>query len=252
MSTTAGDRASNAPRRLVALFLGLGLIASPVSPVAAQEPLSAQWLRLDPLPAEIKATSRESFEGVPPRFVLLTDGSVFVGGRRDVLRGFLDKAEMQAMSHRLETAMKSFKKAGSPKTLVIGPAAGETDAPALFRFSVLLGPTLQLVVMGKIPPVGFPPLSPLPDFIRGLAGFRHPSLKTYDPAEFTMIVRERTLPGGCRDGKSLPPLSQAVSQETVVPHDRTWGFPTGPDMSQVCEGSKRYAVVFRPLIPGGR
>jgi len=226
----------------------LGLLAGlgQASATRPQEPPPAQWLRLDPLPAEMKLTPRESFDGVPPRFVLLTDGSVFVGGRRDVLRGFLDKVEMQALSTRLDQALKAHGKAGSPKTLVIG------EGPALFRFSVLLGAPLQIVVMGALPPLGGPPLAPLPEFVRRLAGFRHASLKPYDPAQFTMTVREKALPGGCRTAKGLPSLAQAVARETVVSESVTRSFPTGPDMSQVCEGLRRYTVVFQALIPGGR
>ncbi len=231
------------------LLLILGALLAPE--VLAQEPPPAQWLRLDPLPAEMKLTPRESFDGVPPRFVLLTDGSVFVGGRREVLRGFLDKAEMQAISTRLDLAMKSVGRA-TPPTLVMGQGPGEGEGSAIFRFSVLLGTPLQVVVMGKVPPAGGPALLPLPDFIRRLAGFRHASLKPWDPAEFTMITRERTLPGGCRAAKGLPSLAQAASGEITVPEALTRSFPTGPDMAQVCEGPKRYTVVFRPLIPGGR
>lgn len=236
------------PPRMIRVLVILGALLAGALKVEGQEPPPAQWLRLDPLPAEEKLTPRESFDGVPPRFVLLTDGSVFVGGRREVLRGFLDKTEMQAIATRLDLAMKSFGKAGPPKTLVIG----EDEGPAIFRFSVLLGPPVQLVVMGKIPPEGGPALMPLPDFIRRLSGFRHPSLKPWDPAEFAMIVREQTLPGGCRGAKGLPSLARAVSGETTVPETVTRSFPTGPDMAQVCEGPKRYTIVFRPIIPGAR
>ena len=228
------------------IIAALGLIGALASTVPAQAPPPAQWLRLDPLPAEMRLTTRESFDGVPPRFVLLTDGSVFVGGRREVLRGSLDKGEMQAISTRLDLAMKSLGKAGPPPTLVVG------EGPAIFRFSVLLGAPLQMVVMGSLPATRAPALRPLPDFIRRLAGFRHPSLKPFDPEEFTMIVREKTLVGGCRTARGLPSLSQSVSNEVVVPELLTRGFPTGADMAQVCEGAKRYTVVFRPLIPGGR
>lgn len=226
--------------------LAYGLLGILAPAARSEESPPAQWLRLDPLPAEMALTPRESFDGVPPRFVLLTDGSVFVGGRRDVLRGSLDKAEMQSLATRLDVALKAHHKTGAPKTLVLG------EGPALFRFSVLLGAPLQIVVMGKMPLQGAPPMAPLADFIRRLAGFRHPSLKPYDPAEFIMTVREKTRPGGCRGAKGLPPLSQAVSNPTVVPEVLTRSFPTGPDLSQVCEGSKRYTVVFQPLVPGGR
>ena len=229
----------------------LGVLVSVAPGAWAQEPPPAQWLRLDPLPAEMQLTARESFDGVPPRFVLLTDGSVFVGGRREVLRGFLDKTEMQSISTRLDLAMKSVGRA-TPPTLVMGQGPGEGEGSPIFRFSVLLGAPLQVVVMGRIPAPGGPALSPLPDFIRRLAGFRHPSLKPWDPAEFVMIVREKTLTGGCRTAKGLPAPAQAVNMETTVQESLTRSFPTGPDLSKVCEGPKRYTVAFRPLIPGGR
>jgi len=232
-------------------WFGVALLAANLgaSWASAQDAPPAQWLRLDPLPAEMTLNSRESFDGVPPRFVLLTDGSVFVGGRREVLRGFLDRTEMQALSTRLDLVRKSLGSAGAPTTLKIGDGEG----PAIFRFSVLLGVPMQVVVMGKLPPPGAPALLPLPDFVRHLAGFRHPSLKPWDPAEFTMIVREKTMPGGCRPARGLPALSQVMSSgETRVSETLTRSFPTGPDMSHVCEASKRFTVVFRPFIPGER
>ena len=212
----------------------------------AQDPPPAQWLRLDPLPGEMALTPRESFDGVPSRFVLLTDGSVFVGGRREVLKGWLDKGEMQAISTRLDAAMKSLGKAGPPQTLVVG------EGPAIFRFSVLLGAPIQLVVMGDLDPLAGPALAPLPDFIRGLAAFRHPSLKPWDPDRFTLIVKERVLRGGCRLAPALGPLASRVANDSAVGEALTHGFPTGSEMSQVCDGLKRYTVVFRPLIPGER
>ena len=231
----------------------LGALVAAASKAMAQEPPPAQWLRLDPLPAEMKLTERESFDGVPPRFVLLTDGSVFVGGRREVLRGFLDKTEMQAISTRLDLAMKSLGKAGPPKTLVMGEAPGRGRWPR--DLQILRAPRrarCRSWSWERSRPREDQRSLPLPDFVRRLAGFRHPSLKPWDPAEFTMIVRERTLTGGCRIAKGLPSLAQAASAETIVPEALTRTFPTGPDMAQVCEGPKRYTVVFRPLIPGGR
>lgn len=222
------------------------LLAFAASTAFAQEPPPAQWIRLDVLPGEMRLTPRESLDGVPPRFVLLTDGSVFVGGRREVLRGRLDKDEMQAISTRLDLAIKSVGKAGLPRTLVVG------EGPALFRFSVLLGSPVQFVVMGSLEAAGAPPLSPLPDFIRHLADFRHSSLRPWTPAHFTMIVKERALPGGCRTAPGLPPLTQTVANSVVVAERLTHGFPTGSDLSQVCEGPKRYTVAFRPVIPGER
>ena len=120
-------------------------------------------------------------------------------------------------------------------------------------FSALLGAPFQMVVTGSLEPkAGTPLLTSLPEFIRRLATFRHPSLRPFDPPRFAMIVKEKTLAGGCRTAKNLPPLAGSMGGEVVVSDAQTQGFPTGPDMAQVCEGSRRYAVIFRPLIPGER
>ena len=210
----------------------------------AQEPPRV-WLRLDPFPADLTLTSRESFDGVPLRFLALTDGSIYLGGRRDVLRGWLDKPEMQALAVRFDAVRKSFKKAPIPSAISVG------EGPATLRLSVFDGAPVQVVIMGRLP-ASPEPLAPLPDFVRRLTGFRHPSLRPFVAPEFTMIVKEKTLIGGCRSGSGLPPLAQALSSEVVVPEVITHGFPTGADMAQVCEGPKRYTVVFRPLLPGER
>ncbi|MEO8358894.1 MAG: hypothetical protein ABI672_02595 [Vicinamibacteria bacterium] len=230
------------------LLVGMALALASVSPAHAQGASSAgPWMRLDPLPAEMKLTARESFDGVPPRFLLMTDGSVYVGGRRELLRGMLDKTEMQEFSTRLDLALKSVAKTGGvPKTLTMG------DGPAIFRFSVLAGSQFQTVVVGSIPTPGAPALAPLPEFIRRLSAFRHVSLRPYDPKEFAMTVKERTLPGGCRAVRGWPSLAASTSGEVVMPENLVRGFPFGADLSQICESSRRYTVVLRPLAPGER
>jgi hypothetical protein len=235
-----------------ALAVALGLCANHNSPEAlAQSVPSSPWIRVEALPAEMKLTSRETFDGVPTRFVVLTDGSVFLGGRREIIRGFLDKSEMQALSTRLDLALKALGKTPLPPTIMLG------DGPATLRFSVLLGVPLHTVIMGDLeaststaPRGPRPATSQIVEFIRYLANFRHPSLKPWDPEQFAMIVKEQTLLGGCRSSKGLPVLNTA--SETVVPAAVTHGFPTGADLTQVCDGQKRYALAFRPLIPGER
>jgi hypothetical protein len=226
---------------------GIAFLLSCVALEAPAQGPSAPWLRLDPLPGEMRLTARESIDGVPPRFVLMTDGSVYVGGRREVLKGALSRSEMQDISTRLDQVLKSLDKAGPPQTLSVG------EGPAIFRLSVLLGTPFQTVIMGDLKTgTGAPSLAPLPDFIRRLANFRHPSLRPFDPPQFAMVVREKVVSGGCRSSKGLPALVPALSTETVVSETVTRGFPTGPDLAQVCDGLRRYAVVFRPLIPGER
>lgn len=244
-------------RSLVWLPLcGVALLAATLAPAqtkpvpAAPSPTPipvAVWLRLDPQPAEMPMSPRESFDGVPSRFILMTDGSVYVGGRREYLRGFLDRVEMQDVSTRLDLALKALGKAGAPKSVSLG------DGPAVFRLSSVLGVQFHTYVMGGLDGTPAAPTSMLlVDFIRRLAAFRHPSLRPFDPAQFAMIAREKTLPGGCRDRGALPPLATLPADELVVGERLTHGFPTGPEMAQVCEGSKRFTVVFRPLVPGER
>jgi len=204
------------------------------------------WMRLDPLPGELVLNPRESFEGVPPRFVLLTDGSVFVGGRRDVLRGQLTRDEMQTVATNLDGILKAVGPEGVPPQLSLG------EGPEIFRFSVLLGSPFRTVISGSLPVETAPPVSPLADLIRGLAAFRHPSLRPFDPPAFAMRVKEQTLPGGCRPVGSLPPLQNAIASEVVVSEKAVRGFPTGAEMSQICDGARRFRVVFRPIIPGER
>lgn len=220
----------------------------PAPPAASPTPTPvAVWLRLDPQPAEMPLSPRESFDGVPSRFILMTDGSVYVGGRREYLRGFLDRAEMQDVSTRLDLALKALGKAGVPPSITLG------EGPAVFRLSSLLGVQFHTYVMGNLDaPLLAPFQALLVDFVRRLAAFRHPSLRPFDPAQFAMSAREKTLPGGCRDRLLLPPLASLPADELVVGESLTHGFPTGPEMAQVCEGTKRFAVVFRPLVPGER
>lgn len=227
----------------------LGLAMAGLSSLQVAAPPAAPltvWLRLDPLPGEMRLTPRESFAGVPPRFVLLSDGSVFVGGRRELLKGALSRGEMEILSRSLDTVLKSLKQTGPPATLSVG------EGPPTYRFSALAGTPFQTELSGVFPEQETPPLLPLPDFIRFLANFRHPSLKPFDPPFYAMVVREQTLAGGCRTAQGLPSLTAALAGEVVVPDSVTRGFPTGAEMSQICEGGKRYTVVFRPLIPGER
>src|SRR5262245_32858675 len=153
--------------------------AFPAEAQTATPPAAGVWLRLEALPAEMKLTPRESFDGVPTRFTLLTDGYVFLGGRRAVVSGALLRAEMQEISTALDLALKALGKAAPPQTLALG------EGPAVFRFAALAGTPLQIVVTGDLnAPTPKAPTSQLVEFIRRLANFRHPSLKAWDPEHF--------------------------------------------------------------------
>lgn len=252
-----------ATARSAALVLGAVLALMAVSPVRAQRPspppaeaAGAVWLRIDPLAPEMALSPRESFEGVPARFLLMTDGHVYVGGRNDLLRGFLDRGEMQEISTRLDAALKALGKSKIPETLKAG------EGEATLRFSSLLGTQFHIFVMGPLdlatpaPPV--PAKGPgianalLMNLVRRLAGFRHPSLRPFDPPQFLMFAREQTLRGGCRDRGGLPAPATVPESGVVVDALAARGFPTGAALSQVCEGGRRFAVALRPIAPGER
>src|SRR5438309_764640 len=95
-----------------------------------------------PLPAGFVASA------LPPRFVLLEDGQVFVGGATLVGAGRLDKAEVKALEERLALVRKlpglggtiAFGSAPAPRSRLLAPkskldvvATGDpaSSAPAL-------------------------------------------------------------------------------------------------------------------------
>ncbi|HET6899586.1 MAG TPA: hypothetical protein VFK70_14620 [Vicinamibacteria bacterium] len=178
----------------------------------------------------------------PPRFVLMEDGTVYVGGTRDVRVGKLESSEQKDLDRRLGEVRKL------PLTgvMTIGPGSERR------RLFLKKGRALDMVLNGD--PADAPSsLRALAALVTDLARFQHPSLRPYEPASFAMSAKEGALPGGCRPWTLPEPLAESVFAPRVVPAKGHGDWPTGAIPAAVClENDKRYVVTFRPLLPGER
>ncbi|HEY8149924.1 MAG TPA: hypothetical protein VIK51_13550 [Vicinamibacteria bacterium] len=208
-----------------------GLFASAA---AAEIPSAAVILEVlvPTLPGEVALAS-------PPRFVLMEDGTVYVGGTRDVMVGKLESPELKDLERRIADVRKL------PLTGVM------TVGPGNERRHLFLkkGRPLDMVLSGD--PADAPAsVRALAALVTDLARFQHPSLRPYEPTSFAMSAKEGTLPGGCRPWTLPEPLAESVFAPRVVPAKGHGDWPTGAVPASVCFGEKRYVVTFRPLLPG--
>ena len=189
--------------------------------------------------------------GAPPRFVLLKDGQVFVGGTSHVEAGRLERNEAQALRKRVEQARKL--------PGLASPVALGGDATLSLRLRLLEGDPLEVVANGE-PEAAPPSLAPLATLLADLLRFDHPSLRPYVPASYAMAVREARFAAGCRRWDFAFPIAQAPASVRVVSAAEASGWPTGGIASSVClddagpstSASRRYVVTLRPLLPGER
>jgi hypothetical protein len=179
-------------------------------------------------------------EAAPPRFVLLEDGQVFVGGTSQVRSGKLDGAALRDLDRRVADVRKVPGLMGSVQ---MGPGAQR------FRLTLRKGRPLEMNVTGD-PAKAVAAFQPLGALIQDLLGFDHPSLRPFAPASFALLAREGKLPGGCRSWPFPEPPSTFVPR--VVPAEEAASWPKGAAPASVCLGDKSLIVAFRPLLPGER
>ena len=177
-------------------------------------------------------------DGLPPRFVLMEDGRVFVGGIGGVAAGQLDKSDMKALDKRLSQLKRM------PG---LGPTARFGSGEERYRLTM---PKAKIDVTA----VGAPASAPvearvLSALIADLAAFDHPSLRPLRPAQFVASARAESLAGGCRPWALSISLSELTNAPRVVAAGSVSSWPTGAIAASVCQGEKRYAVTFRPLLP---
>jgi hypothetical protein len=176
----------------------------------------------------------------PPRFVLLKDRQVFVGGTARLFSGRLEKDEVKEIEKRLS---KVRKLPGIGSMVVLSPGG------ARYRLLVREGRPLEILATGD--PVSAPPaLRPLATLLHDLAAFDHPSLRPWEPTAFALSAREATLGGGCRTWTLPVSIPEAVSAPRALPAAVAADWPTGAIAASVCAGDKTYAVTLRPLLPG--
>jgi hypothetical protein len=181
-------------------------------------------------------------ESAPPRFVLLEDGRVFVGGTSRLAAGRLSSAEAKALERRVADVRKLPGLAG---TVRLGGGEGRQ------RLLLRRGRPLEMTVIGD-PGQALPGLRPLAALIDDLARFDHASLRPYAPASYAVSAREGTLAGGCRSWPFPQSPAESVFAPRVLPGEAVRDWPTGVTPASVCAGDKTYVVTFRPLLPGER
>jgi len=197
----------------------------------------------------------------PPRFVLLKDGQVFVGGTAHLEAGRLDKEETSALLKRAEALRKLPGLSLAPERGLApdrGPAVSLGGDPArTMRLRILEGRPLEVVVTGD-PAAAPPALAALATLLADLLRFDHPSLRPYAASSYALSVREGRLAGGCRPWAFAFPIAQALGAPRAVSAAETQGWPTGAFPASVCgddtgppaSGGRRYIVTLRPLLPG--
>ena len=211
------------------------LVLLAAAPAAAEIPRALVVLEspIAPFPGQVP-------EAAPPRFVLLEDGQVFVGGTHGLVTAKLTSPELKDFDRRLAELRKNPALAG---VVTIGPGA------AVRRLILRKGRPLDAKIEGDLD-AATPALKPLADMVRALETYHHPGLRPYTPAFYALSAREETLPGGCRKWLKFESLDDAKFAPRVVTAADYPTWPTGAAPASVCAGEKRYVVTLRPLLPG--
>jgi hypothetical protein len=205
------------------------------SAVAAEIPRAVVVLEAGtaPLPGHVP-------EAAPPRFVLLEDGQVFVGGTRGLATTRLAGRELKDLERRLSDVRKLPSIAG---VVTVGPGRD------VRRLLLRKGRPLDMKIEGDLA-AATPALLPLAGLVLDLERFHHPGLRPYAPKQLALHARESSLAGGCRPWWRPEPLAAAVFAPQAVSAADFASWPTGAAPASVCAGDKRYVVTLRPLLPG--
>ena len=192
------------------------------------------------LEAQVQTLPGNVAEAAPPRFVLMEDGTVFVGGSSRVFTGKLDGGELKALDRRLAEVRKLPGLAGA---VTLGPGA------ASFRLLLRKGRPIDMKISGD--PAQAPlALRPLADLVRDLDHFDAPALQPYQAAQYALTARAGTLAGGCRAWPFPDPPESTGFAARVVSAESVKGWPVGATPASACAGDQRFVVALRPLLPG--
>jgi hypothetical protein len=177
-------------------------------------------------------------DAAPPRFTLLKNGQVYIGGTSQIAEVRLTGKERSRIRKQIDRVRKMRNLRGE---VTLGP--GET------RYFLRLRKGETIVARGELAAASSA-LKPLVQLLEGLLGFDHPSLRIYRPTEYLLAVRAGKLRGGCRSWTFAIPLVDVLPNPRVVPAVMAAGWPTGAAPASVCNRDKTYIVTLRPLLPG--
>ena len=179
-------------------------------------------------------------EAAPPRFVLLPDGTAFVGGTSHLASGRLEKDAIKDLERQVGSVRKL---PGLGSSVALG--RGDT------RYRLTLAKSLTILATGdpSQAPAQFKPLAAL---FETLLAFSDPALRPFRPTQFLLSAREARIQGGCRSLAFSFPLADAVSAPRTLSAEAASGWPTGASAANVCSGDRTYLVALKPLLPGER
>ncbi len=217
-------------------LVGLLALAGPAVSLHAAE-ISGALIVLEVAPG----TPGSEPAGAPPRFVLLKDGQVFVGGTARIEVGRLERGELAALRKRAELARKAV---GRNDQISLGG-----DRKKAFRLRLPGDRPVPLLISGD-PAQAPPALAPVASLINELVDFYHPSLVPFVPASYSLTAREGQLVGGCRPWTFAVSIRRALESPQTVSAAEASGWPTGALPASVCADDRRYVVTLRPLLPG--
>jgi hypothetical protein len=180
-------------------------------------------------------------ESMPPRFVLMEDGTAFIGGTSAVGTTRLEKSEVKAIEKDIDRIRKI---PGLATRVDLGPGSDRT-----YRILVRKGKPLDLTAVGELAGAN-PAFRPVVSLLVRLGDYSGPELHPYRPASYLLSAREEVLPGGCRDWTFPVGLAQVLAAPQVVGAAAAEDWPTGGNGGSACVGDKRYLVSLRPLLPG--
>jgi hypothetical protein len=178
-------------------------------------------------------------EAMPPRFVLLENGTVFVGGTSEVMMGRLSSGEVKDLDKQIERVRKL---PGLTGTITLGPGAT--------RYHLGLRKGGELVATGD-PSQAPAALRPLAALLERLLSFDHPSLRPYRPGQYLLSARPASIVGGCRAWSFPVPIDEVLGGPKVVPAEAATEWPTGATAASVCSGDRTFEVALRPLLVPG-
>jgi hypothetical protein len=182
--------------------------------------------------------SGEIADAAPPRFLLLEDGHVFVGGTAAIASARLSGKDLKEINDQLSRVKKL---ASRPGTITLGPGSQQ------FR---LVRKGLPDVLAQGDPARGAGTDRPLGILIDLMLSFENPALRPLVPESYLVSLRPDALPGGCREWRLPMKPAELKNRPAVVPASAVVGWPTGGHPASVCEGDARYTVTLRPLLPG--
>jgi len=180
-------------------------------------------------------------EAMPPRFVLMGDGTAYVGGTSAVATARLEGGDVKAIEKDIERIRKI---PGLASRIDLGPGSDRS-----YRIVVRKGKPLDLTAVGDLAGAS-PAFRPVVSLVNRLADYGSPDLRPYHVSSYALSGREETLAGGCRAWTFPVALSQVLAAPQVVSASVAETWPTGGNAASVCAGDKRYVVALRPMLPG--